>query len=123
MDKTDLIERLKARAEKIRGYIANNTRVMELLQPEMDKFDAREGHNTYTVRIAVDHLSSNRSYTKELADWEDAAATLAEANAKLEKAREALVVIARDRGGTMGEYHAECMYLARATLAELEDGR
>lgn len=86
----DIVERLQARITKITGYMANNDRVLELMQPELDRFKARDGHNIYATRLAVDHQSSNRSLAKELADWTEAAATIARLKAELDEAREAL---------------------------------
>lgn len=74
---SELIERLQKRADQIAGYIASSQRVVDLLQPEMDLFNARQGgHDTYTVRMAVDHMSSIRTQNKELADLTDAIAAL-----------------------------------------------
>jgi len=67
----DLVERLRERAEKIRGHIKSSQLIVDLLQPEMDKFEARTGHDLYTVRMAVDHKSSIRTQAKELADLDE----------------------------------------------------
>lgn len=88
---TDLEQRLRARAARIRGYIESSERVVELLRPEMMKFDAREAPwDTYTVRLSVDHSSSIRTQTKEVEELERAADKLARLRAENERMREAL---------------------------------
>lgn len=80
----DLEKRLLDRAAKIRGYIASSQIVVDLLQPQMALFDAREGgHDTYTVRLAVDHKSSIRTQTKEAEELEQAADTIATLRAEV----------------------------------------
>ena len=92
--KDDLVERLRERADHIRGYIKSSQLVVDLLQPETDKFEARTGHDLYTVRMAVDHQSSIRTQTKELEELDQAADRI-EAQAKLiEGLREGLEIIA-----------------------------
>ena len=72
-----LIERLEKRVDNIRGQLKSCERIVELLKPEMDKFDAREAPwDIYTVRMSVDHQSAIRSHNKELADLEGAIAAL-----------------------------------------------
>lgn len=69
-----IVERLRERALKIRGYIASSQRVVDLLAPEMEKFKTRdEPWDTYTVRLSVDHQSSIRTQTKEAEEYEEAA--------------------------------------------------
>lgn len=45
-----------------KGWLENNNRVLELLQPEWDRFEARNGHNIYA--------SSRRNNLKEIAALE-----------------------------------------------------
>jgi short subunit dehydrogenase-like uncharacterized protein len=73
MNIPDLIARLRERAERLRKQNESCQRVVDLLQPEMDKFDARTGHDIYTVRMSVDHASNLRTQAKELADLLEAA--------------------------------------------------
>ncbi len=88
---TDLIERLRERASTIRGYIASSQIVVDLLAPEMAKFDARtEPCDSYTVRMSVDHQSSIRRQTKEAEDYEEAADRIAQLEAENTKLREQL---------------------------------
>lgn len=55
----------EAEIEQYRAKHALGT--MALLQPEMDKFQTRsDPHNTYIVRMYVDHLSERRTHAKEL---------------------------------------------------------
>lgn len=82
---------LRSRAEKIRGYIKSSARVVELLKPEMVKFEARTGHDVYTVRMSVDHASSIRTQTKEAEELEQAADALAVIEADRKEAREEVV--------------------------------
>jgi hypothetical protein len=101
--------------------MASNDRVLELMKPEMDRFEAREGHDIYATRLAVDHLSSNRSYAKELADWTDAADTIERQDTDLARMRDALERIARGRYDGLEVSHlnaAECRETARQALAE-----
>lgn len=52
-----------------------------------------------------------------LGEWE-----VARTLAKLRVAMEALEKVARDRGATMGEYHADCQQVARESLAQIKEG-
>ena len=47
--------------------LANCERMMELLQPEWERFEARAGHNTYVARDYVNHLNAARKHRKEIA--------------------------------------------------------
>lgn len=74
----DLIERLRDREKRHRECIANSQVVVDLLRPQMDMFNAREGgYNTYAVRMSVDHQSSIRTTTKEADELRDAADAIA----------------------------------------------
>ena len=73
-----LAERLQKRADQDRSYAKNNTIVADLLQPQMDAFEARDGHNVYAVRMAVDHRNSAKRDT-QWADDLDAAIALTRA--------------------------------------------
>ena len=73
-----LIDDLRKRAKELRKCIANSQRIVDLLKPEMDRFDASDAPwSTYVVRMSVDHSSSIRSTTKEASELECAADTLA----------------------------------------------
>lgn len=69
----DLIERLQKRSERIRGYIKSSERVVELLAPEMVRFNERFGHDVYTARLSVDHSNGIREQTREADDLDEAA--------------------------------------------------
>lgn len=56
--------------EDRRTWAANNVRMLDLLQPEWDRFERRDGHNVYVARIFADHTSSLRKDRKELAALE-----------------------------------------------------
>ena len=60
------------------SWAANNQRMLDLLQPEWERFEAREGHNVYVARIYADHTSSLRKDRKELAALEYALAALSQ---------------------------------------------
>lgn len=87
---SELVGRLRARAAKVQSHIENSRRVVELMQSELDRFEAREGHNVYATRLAVDHVSAIRTDTKELADWTEAADRITDLEARLARAEEAL---------------------------------
>jgi len=91
----DLVERLDKRAKDAAQWLENSQRIVELLQPEWDKFEAREQHNLYTSRMYADHKSHVRSYTKELADWSDAAAEIRSLREQVAKERAGIVAMVR----------------------------
>ena len=47
-------------------WLANCERMIELLQPEWDRFEARTGHNLYVSRDYAEHTSEARKWRKEL---------------------------------------------------------
>lgn len=51
-------------------------RMLELLKPEWDKFEARTGHDTYVARDYADHFSAARTHRKEIEALALAAAAL-----------------------------------------------
>lgn len=50
-----------------RRQLASCERMLELLQPEWDKFEARTGHDLYVARDYADHTSAARTHRKEIA--------------------------------------------------------
>ena len=52
--------------------LASCERMLELLQPEWDKFEARTGHDVYVARDYADHTSAARTHRKEIAALTDA---------------------------------------------------
>lgn len=51
-------------------------RMLELLKPEWDKFEARTGHDLYVARDYADHFSAARTHRKEIEALALAAAAL-----------------------------------------------
>ena len=49
------------------SMLASCERMIELLQPEWDKFEARTGHNLYVARDYADHTSAAKKHRKEIA--------------------------------------------------------
>lgn len=73
-----LIERLRKRAEEDRQCEVNNRIVSELLQPQLDAFDKRDGsHNTYAVRVQLNHRNSAKRDEQYADDLEAVVALLA----------------------------------------------
>lgn len=66
----ELIGRLRNRAEEDRACARNSEVVSDLLQPQLDAFNQRDGsHNTYAVRLQLDHRNSakrDRQYADDL---------------------------------------------------------
>ena len=52
--------------ERRQEQVKNCDRMLELLQPEWEKFEARTGHNLYVARDYADHTSHKRTASKEL---------------------------------------------------------
>ena len=48
------------------GWLKSCERMIELLQPEWDKFEARDGHDLYVSRDYADHTSQARTHRKDL---------------------------------------------------------
>lgn len=93
-----LVTTLRSYADREREHAENNRVVAELLQPQVDLFDDRyrencPAHNTYAVRMAIDHRSSaarDETFADEL---NLAADTLESLNARvrdLQQARDEL---------------------------------
>lgn len=82
----DLADKLDQRADGIEKQIASCQIIIDLLKSQMDLFDDRPRvgatgdapppFDLYTVRMSVDHGSSIRTLTKELAELRYAAAAL-----------------------------------------------
>lgn len=56
--------------ERRKRELASCERMIELLQPEWDKFEARTGHDVYVARDYADHASAARTHRKEIAALE-----------------------------------------------------
>lgn len=66
------IKTLRKMLESCEQRLENCERVVELLDPEMKLFEERSGHNTYVVRLAVDHKSETKRLRKEILALQDA---------------------------------------------------
>ena len=61
--------------ERRKLELASCERMLELLQPEWDRFEARSGHDVYVARDYADHLSAARQHRKEIGALEALVAT------------------------------------------------
>jgi len=87
---------LEKMLERRRRELASCERMIELLQPEWDKFEARTGHDLYVARDYADHTSAARTHRKEIAALEHALAATAPLLDVIEAAREAFELIANN---------------------------
>lgn len=72
-----LVERLGKRASEDERCAANNQVVADALSSQMESFDRRDGsHNTYAVRLALDHSQSAKRDAGYAADLRAAIALL-----------------------------------------------
>jgi len=66
---TSLIERLKKRLAEDEVCAANNDAVADALKPQMDLFNSGQGnHNTFAVRMFLDHRNGARRDRQYAAD-------------------------------------------------------
>lgn len=76
-DLSELIERVEKLAKEADACAVNSKRVVDLLQPELDRFNTRKAPwNTYVVRMAVDHESGARREAQTAADLREVLALL-----------------------------------------------
>lgn len=61
---SDPLEVLRDMLDRRKGELVACERMIELLQPEWDKFEARTGHNLYVARDYADHFSAARKHRK-----------------------------------------------------------
>lgn len=66
MTKDELTQVMTRELQTERHIVANCTKVMELLKPEFDKFEAREEFNQYIVRMYVDHKNEKQAAMKKV---------------------------------------------------------
>ena len=113
----ELADRLEKQAEKLRGYVQSSLRVVELLQPEMKRFDDPEGPwDTYTVRMSVDHSNSAK---KDAAFADD----LMQASAILRLSTPTAQVAGEAAEKRVGELEAGLEPFAKAcTISNHDDG-
>ncbi len=72
-DAATIAEGLTKLLEQNKSQLANCERMLELLKPEWDLFEARTGHNTYVARDYADHFSAARKHREQIALLEAAA--------------------------------------------------
>ncbi len=106
----EMVEMLTKMLDDRKSQFASCNRMLELLQPEWDKFEARTGHDTYVARDYADHTSAARRHIKEIAALEYALSH--QATTDLRAKADAL---ARDAGLSEG--------MAIGLLAALEAAR
>jgi len=64
-------DRVRKHIDLLTSAVANDKVLMDLLQPEFDKFEHRtEPHNTYVVRMYIAHRNSHRKDTQLIVDLE-----------------------------------------------------
>lgn len=72
-----LIERLRKRASEDEECAANNGAVADALKPQIDIFNAgKGGHNTYAVRMFLDHHNGEKRDRQYAADLREAVEAL-----------------------------------------------
>jgi len=96
--------------EDRKGWLASCQRMIELLQPEWDKFEARAGHDLYVSREYAEHTSQARKHTKEIALLEYATAAL-RAQAGVDRERSNI-----QNADATRERVARAIDIARATI-------
>ena len=61
-----------------KGWLKSCERMIELLQPEWDRFEARDGHDLYVSRDYANHTSEARKHRDEIETLEGVRAILKE---------------------------------------------
>lgn len=74
---SDVATTISNMLDKRRGWLASCERTLALLQPEWDRFQAREDHDIYVTRLYADHTSEARTHRKEIEALEASLAALA----------------------------------------------
>lgn len=64
--------------EDRKGWLKSCERMIELLQPEWDRFEARDGHDLYVSRDYANHTSEARKHHDEIETLEAVRAILKE---------------------------------------------
>jgi hypothetical protein len=114
---SELVERLRKRAKQEREWSANSALVAELLQPEMDKFEARTDHNIYAVHMAVDHRNDAKKGETFADDLEQAAALVEQVRVMREALENARNMIGRQGHADKAEGCPQCAVLAKIDAA------
>lgn len=85
---TDLVERLRKRAESEREIQRNNEAVADALEAQLDAFKRRDGtHNNFAVRLGLNHRSCAKNDAALAKDWDEAADALEAAQAQAAEVR------------------------------------
>lgn len=91
MTHNDLIARLRKRANDEREVQKNNEAVAEALAGQMEAFNRNDGsHNTFAVRLGLEHKKCAEHDAKLAADWDEAADALTELLAERDVAQAAI---------------------------------
>lgn len=72
MNAQEIAAGLQKRIDATKAQLTNCERMMELLKPEWELFEARTGHNVYVTRDYVDHLSAARKHREDIGLFEAA---------------------------------------------------
>jgi len=87
----ELQERLKKRADGERSIARNNAAVAEALRPQMEAFDRHDGtHNTFAVRLGIEHKNCAENDEALAKDWDAAADALSALRTRLAEVEGAL---------------------------------
>lgn len=82
----DIVDRLRERAKAERDIQANNTAVANALKPQLEAFERRDGtHNTFAVRLYLEHRDCANHDGELAADWDEAANVIELLRKPLEK--------------------------------------
>lgn len=74
------VKTLRKMLDSRQMQLSSCERMVELLQPEWAKFEARTGHNVYVARDYADHTSAARTHREEIAALEYALTAILERN-------------------------------------------
>lgn len=66
MSEEDAFAVIQKMIDRRKHDLASCERMIELLKPEWDKFEARTGHDVYVARDYADHFSAARTHRKEI---------------------------------------------------------
>jgi hypothetical protein len=78
MTPSEIARGLSKLLEQNKSQLANCERMLELLKPEWDLFEARTGHNIYVARDYADHFSAARKHREQIALLEAAVRAIIE---------------------------------------------
>ncbi|MFM9829708.1 MAG: hypothetical protein ACKVOB_13360 [Sphingomonas sp.] len=87
------IKYLNDKLKRRKGELAACERMIELLQPEWDLFEARNGHNLYVARDYADHFSAARKHREEIVSLEGVIARITELEAHIAAEPERMLAV------------------------------